>query len=104
VLHFHPHIAPVQVAVFSLARNKPELVQQARAIEEKLRPNYRTQYDEGNIGQLYRRQDEIGTPFCLTVDYDTLQDRAVTVRDRDSMRQDRIAIDALAGFLREKIG
>ena len=104
VLHFHPHIAPVQVAVFSLARNKPELVEQARAIEEHLRSTYRTQYDEGNIGQLYRRQDEIGTPFCLTVDYDTLQDRAVTVRDRDSMAQDRIAIDALPGFLREKIG
>jgi glycyl-tRNA synthetase len=94
----------VQVAVFSLARNKPELVEQARSIEENLRPHYRTQYDEGNIGQLYRRQDEIGTPFCLTVDYDTLQDRKVTVRDRDSMQQDRIAIDALPGFLREKIG
>ncbi len=73
-------------------------------IEERLRPTYRTQYDEGNIGQLYRRQDEIGTPFCLTVDYDTLEDRAVTVRERDSMRQDRIAIDSLPGFLRDKVG
>ncbi|HLI95750.1 MAG TPA: glycine--tRNA ligase [Candidatus Baltobacteraceae bacterium] len=104
VLHFHAHISPIQVAVFSLARNKPELVQEARALEERLRPTYRTQYDEGNIGQLYRRQDEIGTPFCLTVDYDTLQDRAVTVRDRDSMRQDRIAIDSLPGFLGDKVG
>jgi glycyl-tRNA synthetase len=84
VLRFHPHIAPVQVAVFSLARNKPELVERARAIEAGLRPNFRTQYDEGNIGQLYRRQDEIGTPACVTVDYDTLSDGTVTVRSRDS--------------------
>lgn len=104
VLHFHPYIAPVQVAIFSLARNKPELVGEAQGLEARLRGTYRTQYDEGNIGQLYRRQDEIGTPFCLTVDYDTLTDRAVTVRDRDSMRQDRIAIEGLPAFLREKIG
>jgi len=87
VLRFHPKIAPVQVAVFSLARNKPELVERARAIESGLRPSFRTQYDEGNIGQLYRRQDEIGTPICLTVDYESLDDRAVTVRERDTMRQ-----------------
>ena len=74
-MRFHPFIAPVQVAVFSLARNKPELVERARAIESALRPKHRTQYDEGNIGQLYRRQDEIGTPFCVTVDYDTLDGR-----------------------------
>jgi len=103
VMHFHPRIAPVQVAVFSLARNKPELVSQARAVEEKLRALFRTQYDEGNIGQLYRRQDEIGTPFCLTVDYETLEDRAVTVRHRDSMQQERIAIDALPAFLHAKM-
>jgi glycyl-tRNA synthetase len=103
VLRFHPKIAPIQVAVFSLARNKPELVERARAIETRLRPSYRTQYDEGNIGQLYRRQDEIGTPFCLTVDYDTLDDRAVTVRERDSMRQERISIDALPDFLGSKL-
>jgi len=104
VLHFHPRIAPVQVAVFSLARNKPELVERARSIERRLRPEYRTQYDEGNIGQLYRRQDEIGTPFCLTVDYETLADEAVTVRERDSMNQQRIAIEALNAFIRENIG
>jgi glycyl-tRNA synthetase len=103
VLHFHPQIAPVQVAVFSLARNKPELVEQARSIEERLRKTMRTQYDEGNIGQLYRRQDEIGTPFCVTVDYDTLADKTVTVRERDSMRQERIAIEALPAYLREAI-
>ena len=103
VLHFHPLIAPVQAAVFSLARNKPELVQLARSIEERLRPHFRTQYDEGNIGQLYRRQDEIGTPFCLTVDYETLTDRAVTVRERDSMRQERVGVEALEGYLRERL-
>ena len=103
VLRFHPKIAPVQIAVFSLARNKPELVERARAIEAGLRPSYRTQYDEGNIGQLYRRQDEIGTPFCLTVDYDTLDDLSVTVRERDSMRQERIAIDALDRYFEERL-
>ena len=98
VLRFHPFIAPVQIAVFSLARNKPELVERARAIEAALRPLHRTQYDEGNIGQLYRRQDEIGTPFCVTVDYDTLEDGTVTVRERDSMRQERIAAEALERY------
>ncbi|HTX56860.1 MAG TPA: glycine--tRNA ligase [Candidatus Acidoferrales bacterium] len=98
VLRFHPFIAPVQVAVFSLARNKADLVERARSIEAALRPLHRTQYDEGNIGQLYRRQDEIGTPFCVTVDYDTLEDGTVTVRERDSMRQERVAADALEGY------
>ena len=103
VLRFHPKIAPQQVAVFSLARNKPELVDQARSIERGLRLKFRTQYDEGNIGQLYRRQDEIGTPFCVTVDYETLDDRSVTVRERDSMRQERIAIDQLDAYLAERL-
>jgi len=103
VLHFHPSIAPVQAAVFSLARNKPELVELARSIEGRLRPQFRTQYDEGNIGQLYRRQDEIGTPFCLTVDYETLTDKAVTVRERDSMKQERVPTEALEAYLRERL-
>jgi glycyl-tRNA synthetase len=103
VLRFHPKIAPVQVAVFSLARNKPELVERAREIEAGLRQSYRTQYDEGNIGQLYRRQDEIGTPFCLTFDYDSLTDHAVTVRERDTMRQERIGTDRLEEYLGEKL-
>ncbi len=103
VLRFHPRIAPVQTAIFSLARNKPELVERARGIEAALRPHHRTQYDEGNIGQLYRRQDEIGTPFCVTVDYESLDDGTVTVRERDSMRQERVAADLLEGFLRERL-
>jgi len=103
VLRFHPKIAPLQVAVFSLARNKPQLVETARSIERGLHAAFRTQYDEGNIGQLYRRQDEIGTPFCVTVDYETVQDRSVTVRERDSMKQERVAIDALDGYLGERL-
>jgi glycyl-tRNA synthetase len=103
VLRFHPQIAPVQAAVFSLARNRDDLVERARNIESGLRPHFRTQYDEGNIGQLYRRQDEIGTPFCITVDHQTLEDAAVTVRERDSMRQDRVQADQLETYLRERL-
>ncbi len=103
VLRFHPKIAPVQVGVFPLARNKPDLVERARAIEAGLRPHVRSQYDEGNVGQLYRRQDEIGTPFCIMVDYDTFDDHKVTVRDRDSMLQDRIGVDGLQAYLAERL-
>ena len=79
-------------------------MERAQAIETSLRPKCRTQYDEGNVGQLYRRQDEIGTPACIMVDYDTLTDGSVTVRDRDSMRQDRLAEDRLAGYLADRLG
>jgi glycyl-tRNA synthetase len=104
VLRFHPKIAPVSVAVFSLARNKPQLVERARAIERDLRERgVRTQYDEGNIGQLYRRQDEIGTPFCVTVDYVSEEDGTVTVRDRDEMSQQRVSGEALATYLSERL-
>ena len=104
VLRFHPQIAPVQVGVFPLARNKADLVERAQTIERALRPIFRTQYDEGNVGQLYRRQDEIGTPLCVMVDYQSLDDATVTVRNRDSMLQDRVAQDALAGYLLDKLG
>jgi glycyl-tRNA synthetase len=104
VLRFHPKIAPVQVGVFPLARNKPELVERAHAIEKALRPRFRTQYDEGNVGQLYRRQDEIGTPFCIMIDYEGLADDTVTVRDRDSMKQDRLSQGQLASYLAERLG
>ena len=103
VLRFHPKIAPVQVGVFPLARNKPELVERARGIERALRPHARTQYDEGNVGQLYRRQDEIGTPYCIMIDYQTLEDGTVTVRDRDSMAQERVSADTLQRYLSERI-
>ena len=103
VLRFHPKIAPIKIAVFSLARNKPELVERAQHIERALRPLFRTTYDEGNIGQLYRRQDEIGTPYCVTVDYDSLEDGTVTVRERDSMRQERISQSALGAYFAERL-
>ena len=99
VLRFHPKIAPVQVGVFPLARNKPDLVERARSIEAGLRARMRSQYDEGNVGQLYRRQDEIGTPFCIMVDYESFDDQKVTVRHRDSMQQDRVALDGLDAYL-----
>ena len=103
VLHFHPKIAPVQVGVFPLARNKAELVERARSIEGGLRPHARTQYDEGNVGQLYRRQDEIGTPFCIMVDYQTLEDGTITVRERDTMRQERVDASQLRTYFLEKL-
>ncbi len=77
--------------------------QRAQRVERGLRPFFRTQYDEGNVGQLYRRQDEIGTPLCIMVDYETLDDGSVTVRDRDTMRQDRLAEDRLAAYLADRL-
>jgi glycyl-tRNA synthetase len=103
VLHFHPKIAPVQVGIFPLARNKPDLVQHARTVERDLRRSFRSQYDEGNVGQLYRRQDEIGTPYCVMVDYQTLDDGTLTVRNRDTMRQDRVGGDALVRYLADAL-
>ena len=103
VLRFHPKIAPVQVGVFPLARNKPDLVERAKGIERDLRGIARTTYDEGNVGQLYRRQDEIGTPYCVMIDFQTLEDGTVTVRDRDTMRQDRVDAAQLRTYLAERL-
>jgi len=103
VLRLSPKIAPVKAAILPLAKKEP-LTTLAREIQGKLRRRYAVQYDEtGNIGRRYRRQDEIGTPFCITVDFDSLEDRAVTVRDRDSMAQERVAIDDLPAWLAERI-
>ncbi len=101
VLKFNPRVAPVKVAVFPLARNKPELVDLAQKVFDLLKNKYRTMYDDtGSIGKLYRRQDEIGTPFCVTVDFDSLKDATVTVRDRDTMKQERVKIDELSGYFK----
>lgn len=105
VLRFSPNVAPVTLAVFPLFK-KPELSEMARKIEIDLRLTYRTAYDEaGNIGKRYRRQDEIGTPLCVTVDYDSLEDQAVTIRNRDTMAQTRVSVgqmhSAVADQLRE---
>jgi glycyl-tRNA synthetase len=101
VLHLHPRLAPYKVAVFPLVRNKPDIVELARRIEKTLRTSLRTTFDDsGNVGKRYYRQDEIGTPFCVTVDYESLERQDVTVRDRDSKEQTRVSIDSLASYLR----
>ncbi len=103
VLRFHRDVAPVQVAVMPLSK-KEELIGPAREVQAALMPLFRVEYDQtgGNIGRRYRRQDEIGTPFCVTVDFETLEDRAVTIRERDSMEQERVPIAGLADRLRER--
>lgn len=105
VLHLKPKLAPIKAAVFPLKRNNDELVGTARGIRKTLQGSgMRTVYDDtGAIGKLYRRQDEIGTPFCITVDFQTLEDQTVTVRDRDTMQQERVATAELESYLREQI-
>jgi glycyl-tRNA synthetase len=99
VLRLDPRLAPVKVAVLPLSRNA-DLSPKARDVAALLRKRWNTEFDDASaIGRRYRRQDEIGTPFCVTVDFDSLEDHAVTVRDRDTMTQDRIGIDALADYL-----
>jgi len=103
VLRFHPRLAPIKAAVFPLV-NRDGMPELARNIEAMLRPHFRVFYDgSGAVGRRYRRQDEVGTPFCITVDSQTLSDRTVTVRDRDSMVQERISIDNLLRYLLEKL-
>ncbi|HZZ99118.1 MAG TPA: glycine--tRNA ligase [Candidatus Paceibacterota bacterium] len=105
VLKLDPKLAPYKVAVFPLLRNKPELVEKARAIYSELKKHFNVVWDDrGNIGKRYFAQDEIGTPFCVTVDFDTLEkDDAVTVRDRDSMKQERIPTSELVQFISKKL-
>jgi len=103
-LKLHPALAPYKVAVFPLLANKPELVKLARKIYDDLRPQFMTAWDDrGNIGKRYYSQDEIGTPFCVTVDFDTLLDKKVTVRGRDTMKQNRIEIEGLENYLSDKL-
>ncbi len=106
VLHLHPELAPVKVAVIPLARNKPDIVAMAKDIKRDLLSTgrLRTMFDDsGNIGKCYARQDEIGTPFCVTVDHQSLEDKEVTIRDRDSMTQERIPIERLREYFFEKL-
>jgi glycyl-tRNA synthetase len=104
VMKFHPKIAPVKVAVFPLLKNKPPLVEKARAVFDMLKDWYPCQWDQvGAIGRRYRRQDEIGTPYCITIDFDTLEDNTVTIRDRDTMQQERIALDELPARLHKAL-
>lgn len=110
VMRFTPRMAPVKVGVFPLLKNKPELVEKAREVQSLLTPHMNVFYDEtAAIGRRYRRQDEIGTPFCVTIDFDTLGESGdemkdtVTLRHRDSMEQERIAIADLRNFLLDQI-
>ncbi|MCL5257344.1 MAG: glycine--tRNA ligase [Chloroflexi bacterium] len=103
ILRFHKDIAPIKVAVLPLSKKEP-LIKVAKEIEHALRKTFVATYDEtGSIGKRYRRQDEIGTPYCVTVDFDTLEDKAVTIRERDSMEQIRVPIAELKAALREKL-
>jgi glycyl-tRNA synthetase len=104
VLRLDPKVAPNTVAVFPLLKNKPELIEKAQEVFELLRDDFVTTWDErGNVGKRYRYQDEIGTPFCVTVDFDSLDDEAVTVRDRDTTEQVRIPIAELPAYLEEQL-
>jgi glycyl-tRNA synthetase len=103
VLRLDPRLSPVKVAVLPLSRNA-DLSPKARDIAAALRKRWTTEFDDAQaIGRRYRRQDEIGTPFCVTIDFDTLEDQAVTVRERDTMTQERVGIDALPAYLSERL-
>jgi glycyl-tRNA synthetase len=103
VLRLHPKLAPMKVAVFPLV-NRDGMPEIARAVEKDLRRSFRVFYDDsGAVGRRYRRQDEIGTPFCVTVDSQTLQDQTVTVRERDSMAQQRVNTSQLRAYIAEQL-
>ncbi len=104
VMKFPKELAPIKVAVFPLLKNKPKLVEKAREVYELLKSSWMCEFDgNGNIGKRYRRQDEIGTPYCVTIDFETIEkDDSVTVRDRDSMEQERVKVDALTDYFSEK--
>ena len=103
VLRIPPAVAPVKVAVLPLVK-KDGLPELAREIMDRLKLDYNSQYDEKDgIGKRYRRQDAIGTPFCVTVDHDSLEDGTVTIRERDSMAQERISIDQLVEVVGKKV-
>ncbi len=104
ILKLKPELAPIKVAVLPLAKNKPEIVAMAKQIKKDLQPAMRAVYDDtGGIGKLYARQDEIGTPFCVTVDHESLEDQAVTVRDRDTWEQERVKIAELKDYLQKRL-
>ena len=104
VLHFHPNVAPIKVAILPLSRNE-KLVPLAKEVYDELRPCFMTQYDDSqSIGRRYRRQDEIGTPFCVTIDFQSLEDKQVTIRERDTMEQIRLPIKDMVRTLQAKLG
>ena len=105
VLKLHPKLAPVKVAVFPLLANKDKLVKKARQVFDKLKFSLRSTWDErGNIGKRYFSQDEAGTPFCVTIDFETLDNDSVTVRDRDTTAQVRVGVAKLEEYLGKRLG
>jgi glycyl-tRNA synthetase len=103
VLRLDHRLAPVKAAVLPLSRNA-DLSPVARNLAEELRDSWNVDFDDaGAVGRRYRRQDEVGTPYCITVDFDTLEDQAVTVRDRDTMAQERVALDQVCGYLAQRL-
>ena len=97
------HLAPISIAVLPLSRNE-RLTPTARHVYDTIRRTFSTQYDDAqSIGRRYRRQDEIGTPYCITVDFDSLDDHSVTIRERDSMHQDRVEIASLVNIMRDRL-
>ncbi|MCB0961448.1 MAG: glycine--tRNA ligase, partial [Acidimicrobiales bacterium] len=104
VLHLHPRLAPYKVAVLPLSK-KPELTGPAQELLTQLQPHLMCDYDETqNIGKRYRRQDELGTPLCITYDFDSLDDHAVTLRDRDTMEQERVPLEGIVEVVRARLG
>jgi glycyl-tRNA synthetase len=104
VLQLHHAMAPIKAAVFPLLKNRPEIVEKAKKLSHDLRQHFFVRYDDtASIGKLYRRQDEVGTPFCITVDVQSIDDNQVTVRNRDTCLQDRIAIDQVENYLRDNL-
>ena len=110
VMRFDPKMAPIKCGIFPLLKNKPELVKKAKEVKELLLPFMNVFYDEaGAVGRRYRRQDEVGTPFCVTIDFDTLGEDGsdlegtVTVRERDSMEQERVPIEELPTYLLQRL-
>ncbi len=103
VMRLHRDLAPMKVAVLPLSRHE-DLVPEAKQVFDLVKRHWMADYDDsGSIGRRYRRQDEVGTPYAVTIDFDTATDRAVTVRDRDTMAQDRVAVDQLTGYLKERL-
>jgi glycyl-tRNA synthetase len=103
VLRLDHRLAPVKIAVLPLSRNA-DLSPKAKDLAAELRQHWNVDFDDsGAIGRRYRRQDEIGTPYCVTVDFDTLEDNAVTIRERDSMKQERIGLDQVKGYFAERL-
>ena len=104
VMKFPAWLAPIKVAVLPLVKNKPKVIKKAKEVFDMLVPHFSCQYDEtGSIGKRYRRQDEVGTPYCITIDFDSLENNDVTIRDRDTMEQERVSLDSLIATIRKQL-